>query len=396
MKHVLVIGKYFPPEFGGVERYTHEVALLAAKAHRVTVLVHGKTPRDSVERSGNITVIRCGTNKVISAQPISMSMLHHMRSVKADLVHFNAPNFWAGAMLLLSGYDGPIVVTHHADVFGRPLLKPLVMPIYHRIVHKAACVVVNSLKNSATSKDLPIDAGPFVSIPHGLDANTYANTAADRQSFLDNRRALFGDAPVVGFIGRFVRYKGLSVIVEALARLQHVHALMIGDGPLRLQTEEQARALGVRNRMHFLGNLDEPAKIRHLAMMDILLLPSTDTTEAFGVVQIEAQLMGLPVVASRLPTGVTDVTLDGETGLLVPPRDSTALAAAVETLIGDPGFASQLGRAGRAHALRNFTLDVFRQRFNELFEIVLSGEPIRLTTDSPGSPEWIKEQGPIV
>jgi rhamnosyl/mannosyltransferase len=376
MKHILVIGKYYPPEIGGLERYTYDVARIAGKNHRVTVLAHNRGPNDSIERCGNLTVIRCGTIKVISSQPISPSMLSHMRSLKPDLVHFNAPNFWAAGMLLLSRYNGPLIVTHHADVFARPILKRAVMPLYHRLISKAACIVINSLKNASMSLDLPLGAGPFVAIPHGVDADAYEIDALDRQQFLTERHQLFGDAPVVGFIGRFVRYKGLSVLIDSLARLDGVHALLVGDGPLRSQTEAQARAAGISGRVHFLGNLDERSKIRNLAMMDVLLLPSVDTTEAFGVVQIEAQLMGLPVIASRLPTGLTDVTIDNETGLLVPPRDPDALAKAISRLICDRDLAARFGEAGRRHALRHFTFDAFEKRFRELFEVVLSGRPI--------------------
>jgi glycosyltransferase involved in cell wall biosynthesis len=386
MKHVVIIGKYYPPEIGGLERYTSDVARIAAKSYRVTVLVHNKGPQDSIEQAGNITVIRCGTNKIISSQPISLSMLAHMRSLRPDLLHFNAPNFWAAAMLMLSRYKGPLIITHHADVFGRPFLKRGVMPIYHRLIRKAACIVVNSLKNSAASNDLPPGAGPFVAIPHGVDESAYKIDADDRTKLLNERRRLFGDAPVVGFIGRFVRYKGLSVLVDALAQLKGVHALMIGDGPLRPQTEEQARRAGITARVHFLGNVDEAAKVRLLAMMDVLLLPSTDTTEAFGVAQIEAQLMGIPTLASRLPTGITDITIDNETGLLVPPGDSFALAEAISRLIADRDLAARLGRAGRDHALKNFTFDVFERRFDELFKFTLSGRPIEGLMHSYVSP----------
>ena len=75
-------------------------------------------------------------------------------------------------------------------------------------------------------------------------------------------------------------------------------------------------------------------------MMDMLTLPSNDTTEAFGLAQVEAQMLGLPVVATQLPTGVTDVTLDEITGLLVPPNDASALAEGLYArLINDPTLA---------------------------------------------------------
>jgi rhamnosyl/mannosyltransferase len=156
---------------------------------------------------------------------------------------------------------------------------------------------------------------------------------------------------------------------------------MIGDGPLREQTVQRAKAAGIADRMHFLGSLDEREKVRHLAMIDVLLLPSTDTTEAFGVVQIEAQLLGKPVIASRLPTGITDVTIDNETGLLIPPGDPDSLGRAITKLIADPDLRARFGENGRIHALKYFTLDVFNRRFGELFDTVLSGKPVMTSED---------------
>jgi glycosyltransferase involved in cell wall biosynthesis len=376
MKHIVIVGKYYPPEFGGVERYTHEVARIAAKNHRVTVVVHNTRGNDTVERYDNIEVIRCGTAKVIKAQPISPSMFRHLRSLKPDLVQFNAPNFWGAAMLSLVSYKAPLIVTHHADVFGRPLLKKLGIPVYRHLVRRAKVILVNSLRNAATSADLPRGAGPLVAIPHGVDATCYQIDDAERLRLMAERYRQFGDAPLVGFVGRLVRYKGLPVLVDAIARLPKAHALIIGEGPLKEQVEEQARVVGVAGRVHFLGGIDEPAKIRRLAIMDALLLPSTDATEAFGVAQIEAQLMRIPVIASHLPTGITDITKNNETGLLVEPGDPDALAAAIARVIDNRDLAVRLGLAGRAHALRHFTLDAFETSFTELLEFLLANKRI--------------------
>lgn len=376
MKHILIIGKYYPPAFGGVERYTREVAVLAAKTYRVTVLVHNFGRDDRLEKDGNITVLRCGMARTFSSQPISPSMLSHLRSLKPDLVHFNAPNFWAAAMLLLAGYTGPLIVTHHADVFGRSVLRRAVIPIYHRLVRRATCVVVNSLKNATASKDLPQTTVPFVEIPHGVKQEPYQRADTAQASTAAERRQRFNDMPVVGFVGRFVRYKGIPILIEALSRLEGVHAILIGDGPLRPQLAWQVGEAGMEKRVHFAGELDEPTKIHEMGLMDVLILPSTDTTEAFGVSQIEAQLLGLPVIVSSLPTGVTDVTIDNVTGLTVPPGNAVALANAISRLIGDRDLAKRLGDAGRERALRLFTLDHFDRRFAELFDRVLSGQSI--------------------
>ncbi len=394
MKHIVIVGKYYPPEFGGVERYTQDVARIAAKAHRVTVVVHNRGPNDHIEYDGSITIVRCGTTKTISAQPISPSMRSHLRSLKPDLVHFNAPNFWGALMLLLTPYDAPLLITHHADVFGRPLLRQAALPIYRHIARRATCVIVNSLKNAVNSKDLPKKILRFAEIPWGVEAQRYSLSAPEHAELLAERRQRFGDAPVVGFVGRFVRYKGLPVLVKALTRVNGVHALLIGDGPLRAQIEEQVRAAGIADRVHFLGKLDERSKIRAMGLMDVLTLPSNDTTEAFGVVQVEAHLMGLPVIASCLSTGVTDITLDGITGLLVPPNDGGALACAIERLVKDRALARSLGAAGRERALRLFTWDVFENRISRLFNAVLENRPLDdLMTSSAAS--TASEIGPI-
>jgi glycosyltransferase involved in cell wall biosynthesis len=377
MKHIVILGKFYPPELGGIERYTADVARVAGKAHRVTVVVHNVEKNDCTERDGNITVVRCGTRKTIKSQPLSPSMLAHLRALQPDLVHFNAPNFWGAAMLSLCGYTAPLVITHHADVFGRPFLRRAVMPIYHSLVRRATCVVVNSMKNFTSSKDLSEKDVPCVEIPWGIRPEAYQLSSVEEAAIAAERRQRFGDAPVVGFVGRLVRYKGLPFLIEALSRLEGVHAILIGEGPMRSQITEQVRKAGITKRVHFAGDLDEQAKIREMSMMDVLVLPSTDTTEAFGVSQVEAQLRGLPVVATSLPTGVTDVTLDDVTGLLVSPRDVDALAKAILRLIRDPELAKRLGCAGRQRALRLFTLDLFEQRLAELFDTVLLGQPLR-------------------
>ena len=97
--------------------------------------------------------------------------------------------------------------------------------------------------------------------------------------------------------------------------------------------------IGRLGQAHLLGAVAEETKLRLLGCADAFVLPSVTNAEAFGIVQVEAQMCGLPVVASNLPTGVSDVTVDGETGFLVPPGDIDALSGALGALL-----------AGRLHS----------------------------------------------
>lgn len=365
--HVVVIGKYYPPEFGGIEKYTADVVRSLSRKYKVTALVHNKeSPHDSVEQDGDVTIIRCGTMGIVKAQPISPSMWTHLRRLQPDLIYFNAPNFWASAALAFMHRDCPLIITHHADVFGRRLLRWLVMPFYRSLVRRSRHVVVNSIKNARISPDLPQDIGSLVEVPWGVDDRFYSPPDRD-DAFRARREKRFGDAFVVGFVGRFVRYKGLQVLLRALSEVEGVHALLVGDGPLRPLVEAQIEELGLGDRVHLMGNVSDESKIEEMSYMDALAFPSTETTEAFGASQVEAQLLKIPVIASDLPTGVTDVT-DNTTGILVPVEDHSALAAALKTLRDDPELAARLGEAGRRRALARFTIRAFEKRIADLVD----------------------------
>jgi glycosyltransferase involved in cell wall biosynthesis len=367
-KHVLIIGKYYPPEHGGVERYAADIARVAARKYRVTVLVHHTGPGDSVEELDGITIIRCGTKRIIQSQPISPSMWRYIWRLEPDLIQFNAPNFWAASALVLRRPKCPMIITHHADVFGRHVLKWLSMPFYSALVRRSSCVVVNSLKIARISPDIPPDVRHVREIPWGVDETIYRPVDVNSDAYREERRRRFGDAPVIGFVGRFVRYKGLSVLIEAMRRFDGAHAMLIGDGPLRPKIEREIKAAGLGGRVHLTGNITEDRKIREMSYMDVLAFPSLETTEGFGLVQVEAQFLGLSVVASNLPTGVTDVTIDKMTGLLVEPGDPAALCRALKLLCDDRALARRYGAAGRARALGNFTLRAFEERIASLLD----------------------------
>jgi glycosyltransferase involved in cell wall biosynthesis len=366
-KHVVVIGKYYPPELGGIEKYTEDVARSLSHKYRVTVVVHNTAVTDSIESRDGVTVIRCGTKRIVKAQPISPSMWRHLWRLKPDLIYFNAPNFWASAALNVIHRRCPIIITHHADVFGRRTLKLMVLPLYRALVRRSRHLVVNSIKNARISPDLPRDVPSIVEIPWGVDHTIFEPKDINDRALRLKRAERFGDAFVVGFVGRLVRYKGLSVLVRALDQVKDVCAIIVGDGPLRPHVEAQIAELGLQDRIHLTGRVSHARKIEEMHYMDAFVFPSLETTEAFGAAQIEAQLLKLPVIASDLPTGVTDIT-DETTGILVAPGDPTALANALKSLRDDRKRAIRLGEAGRNRALAKFTLRKFEERIVELID----------------------------
>lgn len=161
-------------------------------------------------------------------------------------------------------------------------------------------------------------------------------------------------APVLGFVGRIVRDKGIVELAKAWPRIREnfPSSQMVLVGPDEDQDrvpEHHLQALRSDPRVHFVG--EQRHILPYYAMFDMLVLPTY--REGFPNVLLEAAAMEIPVVATRV-TGCVDAVVDGVTGILVEPRDPGALADAIERLLADPELSRRLGQAGRERAMREF------------------------------------------
>jgi rhamnosyl/mannosyltransferase len=127
--------------------------------------------------------------------------------------------------------------------------------------------------------------------------------------------------------------------------------------------------------VHVLGEVDQATLRALYALADVLVLPSVARSEAFGIVQIEAQLAGLPVICTELGTGTSYVTAHRRTGLVVPPDDPPALAAALTELWCNPERARAFGLAGRERAVTEFQFADMVTRIEQVYAEALTVSP---------------------
>jgi glycosyltransferase involved in cell wall biosynthesis len=369
---VVILGKYFYPHQGGTEEYSKICAHALSAIADVHVVCFGESRKTTYEVVDGINVVRCGRVAEIMSQPISFSMISELRRLKPDLILYNSPNYVGAFAILLASPKSKIIVVHHSDVFGRKLVRDIAHPFHLAVLKRSDAVIVNSLRNVKSAIDLPPSDIPVVSIPLGLSETDYD---IDDEIRLE-AEALRARVPckfIAGFIGRHVRYKGLNLIIESVAKTKDTGCLIVGDGPKRAEAERLAQSLGVSDRVLFLGTVNHRQKLISLQAMDVLLLPSIDKAEAFGLVQIEAQFLEKPVIFSDLPTGVRDITIPNISGLMVETGDSDSLVNALNQLSRDPAAARQMGVEGRKIALNKFTDKVFGARLNKLVGDSLSG-----------------------
>jgi glycosyltransferase involved in cell wall biosynthesis len=184
-----------------------------------------------------------------------------------------------------------------------------------------------------------------------------------------------GREPVCLMLARLHEEKGHRFLFEALpeilSRVGPLAVLLGGDGPHRGALEAEVRARGLQHCVRFLGRRDDVPELISLA--SLVVLPSL--AESFGFALLEAMSLGKPVVAS-MTGGIPEVVADGETGLLVPPADSQALAEAICRVLQDPEWAQSLGAAGR-HRAAAFGFEPMIRGYESIYERVIAPTPRR-------------------
>jgi glycosyltransferase involved in cell wall biosynthesis len=191
------------------------------------------------------------------------------------------------------------------------------------------------------------------------------------------------DAPTILYVGRLVERKGVTYLIDAAAMLPPglpVRVIIIGDGPERPALEAQAKARGVTDRVEFRGWVTPGQLDEAYASATAFALPAVvdkrGDTEGLGMVLMEAMSYRVPVVTTALG-GITDIVEDGKTGLLVPPNDAEALAAALRRLLEDHEFAARLGGSGQWAVEHRFSWKRIIDQFAAVYDGLQRLEPDR-------------------
>ena len=334
------------PNSGGAEIHLHEIfGRLAARGHRVTLLCGGwpGAPRRTV--LDGIDVHRVGTRYTFQfhARGYWRRVLAR-RSDEVLVEDLNKiPLFtprWTGAP--------PVVpLVHH--LFGEIAFQeaPLPMAALVWLAERPLARVYRGCAFQAVSRSTADDL-----VRRGVapDAITVIHQGIDAERFTPDRASRAAE-PVVAYVGRLKKYKRIDLVLRAFAELPDHRARLeiAGAGDGRPALERLARSLDLGDRVQFLGFVSEAEKVALLRRSWTVVLASPK--EGWGITNLEAAACGTPVVASNSP-GIRESVRDGETGLLVPHGDVTALRDAIMRLLASPRMVEEMGAAGRRFAER--------------------------------------------
>ncbi|HVM69821.1 MAG TPA: glycosyltransferase family 4 protein [Gaiellaceae bacterium] len=348
-------------EIGGAQTYVAQLLPALTARFDVTVAAWGPGPlRDAALRSGATYVplrhVRRALHPVHDALGL-LELYRLCRRIRPAIVHANSSK--AGVLGRLAAWLAGV---------------PVRVFTVHGWAFKAYSGIASTLYLWADRAMRPLTSA-IVCVAEGerrigLERGT---CTAERTVVIPNavpeapQAPLEGSPPLVVSVGRLKEPKDFSTLVRALAELREVphRAVVAGDGPDRPALEAERDELGVRVELS--GERDDVPAL--LAAADVFVLSSR--SEGMPMSILEAMAAGLPVVASAVG-GVPELVVDGETGLLVPPGDADALAAALRLVLEDADLRRRLGSAGRERAQRAFGLERFRREHLALYERLLA------------------------
>jgi glycosyltransferase involved in cell wall biosynthesis len=284
------------------------------------------------------------------------------------------------ALLLRAIYGVPYLVSlRGGDVpgfMGRELavLHRLTLPVTLRVWRHSAGLIANSPGLLALARQ-SWPSAPVELIPNGIDVQSFQPPARRRPA--DPLRLLC--------VGRLASQKGVVHLLNALAGAHSAARLrVVGDGPERTRLERMALELGLGERVEFTGWVPRDELPAHYAWADTFVLPSLD--EGMPNAVLEAQASGLPVIGTDV-AGTRDLVKPDRNGILVPPADAAALAAAIERLAVQSGLVSALGDAGRAAAL-GYRWEGVAERYHRALSRAASGR-----AEPAGQPRVLRPLG---
>jgi glycosyltransferase involved in cell wall biosynthesis len=284
-------------------------------------------------------------------------LLRFIRRENISILHchlFTASLFGAG-VARMAGVGSVLETCHGPEVWrmGKGLRSSFwVDRQVGRMVDKYIAVSHAAERHLVGNKRVP--KSKIRVIHNGRDLEQFAPANANRR--IATRAALgLGDEPVILAMARLDEQKGHRHLIDAIAlvalRRPKLVTLLAGEGPLEHNLRAQCAALGIAERVRFLGYRRDVPELYEVA--DIVVLPSL--YEGLPLVAIEALAAGRPMVATEVD-GTPEVVIHERTGLLVPPANPVALAAAIERLLAEPGLAARLASDGQKFVHENFAV----------------------------------------
>ncbi len=367
--NICILTSEFPPDLGGISTYMYNVS------------------KKLIERGHNITIITRGTYRKTYHEKIDGISVHHVRFIPSYPHPFKLHGFFVNKLFksLESDFDlvhihgslVPLIHTSRRVVFtshGTTMRDIENMPIksFHFLVVKLL-----SKKLFNIEKELVKNADVITAVSHSCAKElkreytinkeiTVVNNGVDTNFFIPTKNKKKED--YILYTGRLETRKGLIDFIESAKYVcreyDSIKFVLTGKGTIKKYLERKINELGLKNDFCFAGFVGRPRLLEYYQNAAIYVLPSY--YEGLPTTLLEAMSCGIPSIATDVE-GSSELIKDGETGLLVPPRNPERLAGAIMKLLDDDGLRKKLGDNARRHVVNNYDWEIITNKIEEIY-----------------------------
>lgn len=352
---------------GGLERVVIDlVRAQAAAGHDCQVVCLFEAGSLAPELlSHGIRVIACGKRDGADLRAI-LRLRRALTSQRTEVLHSHngTPHYYARVAALGLGLRR-VVNTRHGMGDSSPASRREWLFRQSMRWTDAAVAVSAAAGRRLTDTGL-VPAHKLHVLPNGIHAGDFRQRDPQLRAQLAASLGLAPDTQLVGFVGRLNWAKDLGTMVDAFARVhaqrKDVALVLAGEGSERGAVEAAIAQAGIGDRVFLLGDRNDIPQL----LPAFSMFAMSSISEGYSIALLEACACALPIVATRVG-GNAEIVADGVNGLVVPPRDPEALAAAMVSLLDDPQRAADMGHAGRAWLLANSTFEVMASRYLDVY-----------------------------
>lgn len=355
------ITRYAYPHIGGIEAVISQInESLPDELFEKEVLCCSNSEKTSVEN--DVKYNRCKYLFEFAANTISPEFIWKLSRVDTDIIHYHMPFIFAViAHFIARPKYKKMYITYHGAIVGYDeVMKPFwgIYKYFYKIADKIHVLSPTIIDSDTTLLD---NKEKCEVIPFGIDTNIeYDKEEVKNKEKYKNKKIILA-------IGRLVKFKGFQFVITAMKEIDNAILLVIGDGPLKYDFQTYIEENNMKEKVILLGAIsDEKIKNNYIKACDIFILSSIRKSESFGIVQLEAMRLGKPIINTNLGTGVNYVSIHNETGITVEPKNSTALASAINTLLGDNALREKLGQNARKRVEMLFDINKVKEKYKNL------------------------------
>lgn len=359
--NILQVNKLYHPWIGGVETVVKDIAegLNSKNGLRIDVLVCNSQRKNIIEQTNEIKVFRAHSFGIFLGMPISLDFLCLYRKLEKeyDLIFLHYPFPLGFIAYAFFSNNKNLVIWYHSDIVRQKFLEIFFKPFHFYALKKAKKIFVSSPNLIESSSCLKRLKDKCTVIPFGIDLEKFKFTEEIKNKY---------DGPLILSVGRFTYYKGFEYLIQS-ARNINAKFLLIGEGVLQKKYINLIKKYNLENKFFLIS----PVKnlIPYYYACDVFVLPSIATSEAFGLVLLEAMACGKPLISTELNTGTSFVNQDGITGFVIPPKNSEMLTQKINIILNDKDLRSRFSQNSFERS-KEFSKDIFNKRlYEELIKI---------------------------